>query len=222
MRLGHWVGFSLLLIFNACNGSGSSGFDASSGGLQLEAAAKEQEVIDQITAEQGRCIQVEGTSFCSPTGELLSGGSVEVDDASSDPVPPTVRTITPSSRSTALCVEQPQPQGGCEITMTIKLSGPPAETAFIGAVRLQDSLSPWTTTDPFKPSSGNPSSLEAKVRLATIDGSAPARLQIAVLVYPPGKTVPAAASAEMLLRSFGAEKVFVVVEIAIDFVPSPS
>lgn len=54
----------LLVLFtlSACNGSGSSGFDASSAHL----AVSEQGTIDRVTKGPGTCVAVEGVAFCSP------------------------------------------------------------------------------------------------------------------------------------------------------------
>lgn len=205
---------SVLLTLNACTGSGSSGFDASGGSSDLlEASQNEQAAIQQVTG-QGGCLETEGVTLCAPTGEppvMPTPGS------QMDSPPLAVQSIDPSSGSSAPCFPQ---QGGCEVTIVIKATGP-ADTVFIGAVRLQEPFFPWIATGAFQPSAGDPSRLQVKMHLPGVDGVEPAKLQIAVLVYSGGKTPPSSGSVRLLLRDFEADQVFVATEIAIGSQPPP-
>jgi hypothetical protein len=199
------------LTLGGCTGSGSSGFDAnSSGGPTNALIQQEQAAIEQVT-QDGGCVKVEGTTICAPdTSVPASPGTNTL----------LTLTVNPPSRSSVACVKQSEAES-CALTVGIVPSGFPAGTTFIAAVRLMDISSAWMPAPlPFIPSLSDPSHIEAMVQLGGLSIGGTARLQIAVLVYLPGTTLPPIGVTQQLLSTFQADVVFVVTDINLQAVAS--
>ena len=204
-----WAILAALILATAygCSGWGSSGPKSTTGFDQ--AFGLEQDAIDQVT-ENGTCVDVDGTIICAPD-ESLPDGRGPVAEA---------LVIDPESGSQVDC-ETFSDENACVFTLSIQRAGFPDGSEFYAAVRFQENDSYWISgLSPLTPSIQDPSRLELQVRVTGLKEGKSTQMQLAVLVYFPDSDLPPIGTGDLLLRDFGADRVYVVEDVTVTATPS--
>jgi hypothetical protein len=191
-----------------CSGWGSSGPKSDNGFNQ--AFAVEQEAIDQVTQEGG-CVDVDGTIVCAPDARLPGDPGPHLPG----PEPEEALDIEPDSGTEIACQSLPD-EDACVFTLAIRQYGFPDGTQYYAAVRFQADDSYWESgLSSFTPSPENPERLELQIRVSGLAANEAAQMQLAVLVFLPESDLPPLGAGDLLLRDFGADRVYVSEDVSV-------